>query len=894
MTRPPSFNEDEARHFWQWARLDNAEVNYIGQPGSGRVPRVFYATDEDAFIYVCRRCPKEMMLAVGVNPRPLRVRTFATNLDIETVQNFYLDVEVSRKRAWGDNGTPEEHEAAEAFVKNHLLPWFVCKGFVRPKVSKSGGFYHLHLSVKPIDVKEHPDVNERLVMFYDEVRGDLASHLDPGGLKIDRTGDLRRLVKVPGSAKPSGGLQSSFDPDPTRIDDDILRAHVLSLACRAAGVKHEPVTVTGDFDRARIPQTFWDALETDSRLKLTWERRRTDLEDTSRSGHDFALLGKAVHLGISDPEALAALLFHVPYNEDKWTEKGPRETKRYIEHQVKKVLEREPPSGSVVIGPAATTSKANHVIIGEIDYEVHNSEKTRDGIRATITARRTGSAGVCKSKVPLWSGTSRRRFAKDAVAKLGGEVDVIERGLTELETALLVEEEARAKPTASSSTTPASTAAAEADAMAMLVHEDLIERIADDLTAMGTVGEDEAKVLVYLVCTSRLMADPLAVLLQGRSAAGKSEKADKAIELMPADQVVDATSFSQHALEYAGPDLLRHKVVRVAEHVETEENKNVYYQLRELLSRKAVSRAVATKNERTGKVDLKMQETAGPIAYIETTTRTRINEENATRMFTLRVDESATQTRRIHKCQKAAHTSFGILRNQKRQRVIERHHALQRLLRRLPVMIKWADRIEFPSDVLRTRRDLPRFLSLIEVIAFLHQFQRPKESVVGVDYIVASASDYEMARDLAAVVLEDSLSDVAPAATTLLDGIKEAQSSGKLHDIFTKRSIKEALGPDANETFVYRGLEELQKHDLVEKVSDGRGKYGGTFKVAEGGVRPRSRLKSYGTLLLSEPRFNRLRRGGGLKSEPPDPAGSRPTVIEHDDDEPASGSADGE
>jgi hypothetical protein len=52
---------------------------------------------------------------------------------------------------------------------------------------------------------------------------------------------------------------------------------------------------------------------------------------------------------------------------------------------------------------------------------------------------------------------------------------------------------------------------------------------------------------------------------------------------------------------------------------------------------------------------------------------------------------------------------------------------------------------------MRTRRDHACFLNLIEVSAFLHQFQREKPSGA----IQATVADYKIAYELAAQVLTD-------------------------------------------------------------------------------------------------------------------------------------------
>ena len=81
----------------------------------------------------------------------------------------------------------------------------------------------------------------------------------------------------------------------------------------------------------------------------------------------------------------------------------------------------------------------------------------------------------------------------------------------------------------------------------------------------------------------------------------------------------------------------------------------------------------------------------------------------------------------------------------------EVHQNAQRLLEPLPVVIPYAELLTFPSSWLRTRRDNLRLLNLIEAVAFLHQHQRPHETLgeSGVEYIEATVEDYAIAYSLA-------------------------------------------------------------------------------------------------------------------------------------------------
>jgi hypothetical protein len=180
------------------------------------------------------------------------------------------------------------------------------------------------------------------------------------------------------------------------------------------------------------------------------------------------------------------------------------------------------------------------------------------------------------------------------------------------------------------------------------------------------------------------------------------------------------------------------------------------------------------------------------------------------------MDESVEQTSRIHERQRLMRTEAGLGLRRKAEAIVKRHWNVQRLLEPLPVVIPFATQLSFPSSWMRTRRDHARFLNLIEVSAFLHQYQRVKKSGA----IVATVEDYEVAYRLAKSVLTDTLSDLKASVRKTYEHIRKlAQEEG---GIVCRRDIRQALQlPDST---VRRWLDELVELDYLEAESRGQGK----------------------------------------------------------------------
>jgi hypothetical protein len=85
-------------------------------------------------------------------------------------------------------------------------------------------------------------------------------------------------------------------------------------------------------------------------------------------------------------------------------------------------------------------------------------------------------------------------------------------------------------------------------ALELLRDPQLIQRILADYEACGLVGEEVNKLVCYLACTSRRLAQPLAVLVQSSSAAGKTSLMDATLAFIPEEDQVRYSALTGQAL----------------------------------------------------------------------------------------------------------------------------------------------------------------------------------------------------------------------------------------------------------------------------------------------------------------------------------------------------------
>jgi hypothetical protein len=318
------------------------------------------------------------------------------------------------------------------------------------------------------------------------------------------------------------------------------------------------------------------------------------------------------------------------------------------------------------------------------------------------------------------------------------------------------------------------------------------------------------------VAISRKLPDPLSAVILSQSGAGKSGLTEVIERLCPPEDVVLLTRLTPQSLYYTEPGFLDRKLVIVEERYGSQE---ADYSIRVLQSRKKLIAAAPIKDPQTGNMKTKVFTIEARAAFIEATTASSVNHENATRCFELCMDESKEQTERIHTRMSLLRTERGLALRQEADALARRHWNAQRLLDPLPIVIPFADKLTFPSAWLRTRRDYARFLNLIEVSAFLHQHQRERRDGA----IVAALADHAVAYALAAEVLAETLSDLKAPLRRALERIRGLSERGD--GSVSRREIRETLAePDSTVRRWLTDLVELEYLAVTEAGRQGQGK----------------------------------------------------------------------
>jgi DNA primase len=411
-------------------------------------------------------------------------------------------------------------------------------------------------------------------------------------------------------------------------------------------------------------------------------------------------------------------------------------------------------------------------------YEVRGINKDSVKLRATIkaVAGASGSpSGGMRQRfhldtVDLYSNRSRSLYAK-ACAVLFSETEEI---VTEDMTRLIDMAESWQPDNEAKQPVQKMTKTEEDEALDFLKSPSLFNRILSDFETIGLTGEDGNKLMGYIAATSRKLDEPLSVLIQSRSAAGKSTLQDAIVMLIPVEDYIKYTRLTGQALFYKEEDSLVHKLLAIEEEHGA---RDASYSIRNIQSSKYLSIAATGKDPMTGKLKTEEYRVKGPVALMITTTEVELDYETSNRFITLTIDESKEMTERILQKQREQETLEGLIRKAETDRIVKRHHNAQRLLRPLHVVNPYAEHLTFPSESLRARRDHKKYLGLIKSIAFIHQYQREIQSVEHagdvIQYIEVTLEDIEKSNQLAGEVLGRTLDELSPPSRLLLKMVRE-------------------------------------------------------------------------------------------------------------------------
>ena len=408
--------------------------------------------------------------------------------------------------------------------------------------------------------------------------------------------------------------------------------------------------------------------------------------------------------------------------------------------------------------------------LGNRRYRIRGLQKNLSVNQLKVNVLVSRKDAIHVDTFDLYAHKARAGFIKQAAIELGLNEDVIKKDIGRVLLKLEALQEENIKKELQPEIPAASLDEVEKQAaLALLQSPDLLDKIVQDFDRCGVVGEQNNKLVGYLAAVSRKLDKPLAVMVQSSSAAGKSSLMDAVLAMIPEEDKVQYSAMTGQSLFYMEDGDLSHKILAIAEE---EGAQQASYALKLLQSEGALSIASTGKDPETGKHVTHPYTVKGPVMIFSTTTAIDPDEELLNRCIVLGVDEGREQTRAIHEQQRLSRTLEGLIAKKEKNKIRRVHQNAQRLLKPLSVMNPYSEQLTFLDDRTRLRRDHEKYLTLIDVIALLHQYQRPIKHIeydnASVNYIEVTLADIAVANQLAQAMLGRSLDELPPQTRRLL------------------------------------------------------------------------------------------------------------------------------
>ncbi|MBB3062437.1 CHC2 zinc finger domain-containing protein [Microbulbifer rhizosphaerae] len=537
-----------------------------------------------------------------------------------------------------------------------------------------------------------------------------------------------------------------------------------------------------------------------------------------------------------------------------------------------------PPAAAVPEAPsdpvpdAEVSEREVHFTFGDRKYRVRGLEKNKNYEVLKINLLASCGDNLHVDSFDFYAAKARAGFIKLAALELAQEERTLKTDLSKI---LLKLEELQEKLIQGSlqktpeSLAPELSESEQREALELLQSPDLLDRILSDFDRCGVVGEESNKLVSYLASASRKLERPLAVIIQSTSAAGKSSLMDAVLNLMPEEERVHYSAMTGQSLFYMGETNLKHKILAIAEE---EGASNASYALKLLQSEGEITIASTGKDETTGELVTREYRVEGPVMLFLTTTAIDIDEELLNRCLVLTVNESREQTRAIHQAQRKRRTLEGLTAKLEKTQLTQLHRNAQRLLKPLPVINPYADRLTFLDDKTRTRRDHEKYLTLIDSIALLHQYQREIKTVHhtgrAIEYIEVTLSDIETANRLAHEVLGRTLDELPAQTRKLLKLIQQMvadecqrQRIEQKDYRFSRRQVRECTGWGNTQLKVH--LHRLEEMEYLLTHRGGRGQSYEYELLFDGQGEDENRLMG----LIDPQKLDYDKKKSGLKAE---------------------------
>lgn len=272
-----------------------------------------------------------------------------------------------------------------------------------------------------------------------------------------------------------------------------------------------------------------------------------------------------------------------------------------------------------------------------------------------------------------------------------------------------------------------------------LEQKGLLQELNKLIEKAGIIGEENSRLLLFLIIISYLNKNPLHALVQGSSGSGKTHIISRIADLMPQEDVLRFTRITESSLYNWGEFDLFQKIIIIEDLDGLKED--ALYALREFISNQVLRSSVTIKDKK-GNNKSSHKIVKGQFSSLSATTKGETYEDNMSRSFLLAVDESKEQTGRIIKYQNRRNA--GEIDRNKQEKAIGFIQKLVRNLKYYEVINPYATKLNLPEKVHKIRRLNEMYQAVIKQVTFLNQYQREVKN----GFLITEIEDTEQATEV--------------------------------------------------------------------------------------------------------------------------------------------------
>jgi DNA primase len=278
------------------------------------------------------------------------------------------------------------------------------------------------------------------------------------------------------------------------------------------------------------------------------------------------------------------------------------------------------------------------------------------------------------------------------------------------------------------------------NAIEFLKQKNLLENLNKQIGKAGIVGEENSRLLLFLIIISYMNKSPIHAIVQGSSGSGKTHIISRIADLMPGEDVLRFTRITESSLYNWGEFDLFRKIIIIEDLDGLKED--ALYALRELISNQFLSSSVSMKDKK-GNNKSTRKEVKGQFSSLSATTKGETYEDNMSRSFLIAVDESKEQTTRIIENQNKRNA--GEIDPKESQKAVSFIQQMVRNLKHYEVINPYATKLQLPEKVHKIRRLNEMYQAVIKQVTFLNQYQR---QLTKDNQLITEIEDIEQATEI--------------------------------------------------------------------------------------------------------------------------------------------------